>query len=128
MIGIDIELGHAMSQAVSCDPLTVKAQASPYGICGGQSGTGTDFSLSSSVSTCQYQSTVALHSHIIWGMNNRLVGCSSETQCHSNNIELVTNFISFIAIFKIFPPALHRIFTEEKFLHVYSITQRKSVP
>jgi hypothetical protein len=50
--------GRAMAQVVSCWPLTaearVHARVNPCGICGGQSGTGTGFSLSSSVFPCQY--------------------------------------------------------------------------
>jgi hypothetical protein len=50
-----------MAQAVSHLPLTAEAgvydQVSPCDICGGQSGTGTS---SSSVSSHQYHSTVAL--------------------------------------------------------------------
>jgi hypothetical protein len=50
--------GRAMAQVVSRRPLTaearVQARVNPCGICGGQSGTGTDFSPSSSVFPCQY--------------------------------------------------------------------------
>jgi hypothetical protein len=64
-----------MTQAVSRHPLTTEAWVSPRGICGGQSGNGTGFSLSSSVFPCPYHSTVALHTHIPSGeMNNRPVG------------------------------------------------------
>jgi hypothetical protein len=66
----------AMAQVVSRRPLTaearVRAWVNPCGICGGQSGTGTGFSSSSSAFPCQYHSTVALQTHIIWGMCNML--------------------------------------------------------
>jgi hypothetical protein len=46
---VTLYLGHAMAQVVSCRPLTVEAwvlaRVNPRGICGGQSGTGTGFSL-----------------------------------------------------------------------------------
>jgi hypothetical protein len=65
-----------MAQAVSRRPLTaearIRARLNPRGICGGQSGTGTGFSASSTVFPCQYHSTVALQTHIIWGMRNML--------------------------------------------------------
>jgi hypothetical protein len=56
-------LGRAMAQAVSRRPLTaearVQSRVTPCGICGGQSGTGTDFFPSTSVLPCQFHSTGA---------------------------------------------------------------------
>jgi hypothetical protein len=70
-----------MAQAVSHRPLTaearVRAQVNLCGICGGQSGTGTGFSASSSVLPCQYHFTVALQTHIILGMNNMSISGNS---------------------------------------------------
>jgi hypothetical protein len=69
-------MGRAMAQVVSRRPLTtdalVRVRFNPFGICGGQSGTGTGFSPSYSVFPCQYHSTVALQTHIVWGMRNML--------------------------------------------------------
>jgi hypothetical protein len=63
-----------MAQAVSRRPLTaearVRARVNPCGIYGSQNGTRTGFSTSSSVFSCQYHSTVALQTHIIWEMND----------------------------------------------------------
>jgi hypothetical protein len=42
----------------------VHARVSPRGTSGGQNGTGTGLSLSSSVLPCQYHSIVALHTHV----------------------------------------------------------------
>jgi hypothetical protein len=69
--------GRAMAQVVSRQPLTVearvRARVNPCGICGGQSGTGTGFSPSFfRFPLSVYHSTVALQTHIIWGMRNML--------------------------------------------------------
>jgi hypothetical protein len=59
----NIQAGRAMAQAVSRRPLTaevrVPSRVSPCGICGGQSGNGTDFFPSTSVFPCQLHSTGA---------------------------------------------------------------------
>jgi len=55
-------VGNIMAQTVSRRLLAAEAwvrfQVSPYGICGGQSGTGTDFYLSTSVLPRHYHSTI----------------------------------------------------------------------
>ena len=58
---------HSMSQAVSCRPLTAEeraqSQVSPCQICDGQSGSGTDFSSSTSVFPRQHHPINAPHSY-----------------------------------------------------------------
>jgi hypothetical protein len=76
MLSVTFNWDRAMAQVVSRRPLTaeawVHARVNPCGICGGQSGTGTVLSPSSSVFPSQYHSTVALQTRIIWGMRNML--------------------------------------------------------
>jgi hypothetical protein len=51
----------------------VRARVNACGICGRQSGTGEGFSPSSCFTLSIYNSTVALQTHIIWGMRNMLM-------------------------------------------------------
>jgi hypothetical protein len=55
-------------------PPTTEARVSTRGFSGGQSGSGTRFSQRFSVVPCQYHSTMAVHTHILLGENNRPVG------------------------------------------------------
>jgi hypothetical protein len=72
-----------LASDVSGRPVTTEARIGPCGICGGQSGAATGLSGSSSGFPCQYHSTMALHTRITWGTNDRPVGGrSSETWSH----------------------------------------------
>jgi hypothetical protein len=80
--------GRAMAQAVSRRPPTaearVRSRVSPCGICGGQSGTRTDFPPRTSVFSCQFDYTGAsLHGKtkkliiFITGLHNKPQGCGA---------------------------------------------------
>jgi hypothetical protein len=81
-------LGRAMAQAVTRRPLTVEARirsrVSPRRICGGQSGTGTGLSPSTSAFPCRFHCTgTPLHGIneklilFITGLHNKLQGCGA---------------------------------------------------
>jgi hypothetical protein len=82
-------LGRAMVQVVSRRPTTaeawVRSPVSPCGICGGQSGTGTGFSPSTSVFPCQFHSTGApllrkrtkIIVIVITGLHKKTQGCGA---------------------------------------------------
>jgi hypothetical protein len=65
-----LRFGRTVAQAVSRRPLTaearIRARASPSGICGGQSGTGTGFSPSFSAFPISF---VGFHTHISLRLN-----------------------------------------------------------
>jgi hypothetical protein len=81
--------GRAMVQVVSLRPSTaedqVRSRFSPCGICGGQRGTGTGFTPSTSVLPCQFHSTVA---PLLGKMKKKLViFLSSSSQGYTRSLK-----------------------------------------
>jgi hypothetical protein len=78
--------GRALTQAVRCHPFTaetrVRARVNLCGICGGQSGTGTNLSLGSSVFPSRYHFTVSLRTHI-WSGGWTIVPLAATVQRRS---------------------------------------------
>jgi hypothetical protein len=79
-----------MAQDVSHRPLTaetcVRVRINPCGICGGKSDIGIVFSPEFLVYPCQYHSTVALSTRIVWGKNNMSAsGTALRTFTHSRH-------------------------------------------
>jgi hypothetical protein len=77
-------VGRAIAKAVSRRLLNTearfRAQGSPYGICGGQSGTRTELSPNPSVFSCHIiPPLLKIHSSMIWGLGNGPVSSSIET-------------------------------------------------
>jgi hypothetical protein len=101
-----------MAQAVSRRPLTaearVRSRVGPCGFCGGQSGTGTGFSPSTSVFPCQFYSTGA---PLEWkGRNNLIIfitGLQNKLRCVRSiccgALKKITsqNIATFTYIFKV---------------------------
>jgi hypothetical protein len=75
IIVVTLSIGRAMAQVISRWPLTaetrVHPQVNPCGICGGQWHWDRFFS-ECSVFPSIYHYTVALQTHVIWGMRNML--------------------------------------------------------
>jgi hypothetical protein len=89
------DLCHAMVQAVSCYALVAEAQVctqvSLCGIYGGQSGTGTGFSLSSLVFPSLLFHHSSPYSFFTWGMNNRPIVGSRSSETLSRTIDMNNN-------------------------------------
>ena len=89
-----------MALAVNRQPLSIEAQiqsqASAHGICDGQSGTGTGFSLGMLVFPCQFHSTNAPCSFIqlpltIYNHSNESVIKDTHTMCNTNTTMTCTS-------------------------------------
>jgi hypothetical protein len=103
--------GRAMAQTVSCWPPTaearVRSRVSPCGICGGQSGTGTSFSPSSSVFPCQFHSTgapllgkgqkIIIIVIFTTGLHNKSHGCGASVASAAGPFTTKKKFVCYIS-------------------------------
>jgi hypothetical protein len=71
--------------------IQVHAWVNPYRNFDGHIGTGTGFSLSSSVFPCQYHSTMTPYSCILWEINSRLSVTAVQRQSQPINMNNMNN-------------------------------------